>query len=54
MADEARLANKVHIQGIEVLLADKMHKQELQRVAIRFTHAFNYPYISSSKPLLLV
>ena len=22
------LANKVHIQGMEVLLADKMHKQE--------------------------
>ena len=33
------LANKVHIQGIEVLLADKVHKQEPQRVAIHFTHA---------------
>ena len=30
------LANKVHIQ---VLLADKVHKQEPQRMAIRFTHA---------------
>ena len=25
------LANKVHIQGMEVLLADKVHKQEPQR-----------------------
>ena len=25
------LANKVHIQGVEVLLADKVHKQEPQR-----------------------
>ena len=32
------LANKVHIQGMKVLLADKVHKQE-PRVAIRFTHA---------------
>ena len=34
------LANKVHtVQGMEVLLADKVHKQEPQCVAIRFTHA---------------
>ena len=33
------LANKVHIQGMEVLLADKVRKQEPQRVAIRFKHA---------------
>ena len=33
------LANKVHIQEKEVLLADKAHKQEPQLVAIRFTHA---------------
>ena len=33
------LANKVHIQGMEVLLVDKVHKQEPQCVAIRFTHA---------------
>ena len=33
------LANKVHIQGMKVLLADKVHKQEPQHVAIRFTHA---------------
>ena len=33
------LANKVHILGLEVLLADKVHKQEPQCVAIRFTHA---------------
>ena len=33
------LANKVHIQGMEVLLADKVHKQEPQRMDIRFTHA---------------
>ena len=33
------LANKVHIQGMKVLLADKVHKQEPQRVAIRFAHA---------------
>ena len=32
------LANKVHIQGMEVLLADKVHKQELQRVAIYVSH----------------
>ena len=25
------LANKVYIQGMEVLLADKVHKQEPQR-----------------------
>ena len=25
------LANKVHIQGMKVLLADKVHKQEPQR-----------------------
>ena len=33
------LANKVHIQGMEMLLADKVHEQEPQRVAIRFTYA---------------
>ena len=33
------LANKVHIQGMEVLLADKVHEKEPQRVAICFTHA---------------
>ena len=33
------LANKVHIQGMKVLLADKVHKQEPQYVAICFTHA---------------
>ena len=33
------LANKVHMQGMEVLLADKVHKQEPQRVFICFTHA---------------
>ena len=33
------LANEVHMQGMEVLLADKVHKQEPQRVAICFTHA---------------
>ena len=32
-------ANKVYIQGMEVLLADKVHTQEPQRMAIRFTHA---------------
>ena len=47
MGDEV-LANKVHIQEMEVLLADKVHKQEPQRGAIRFTTC-NYPYISSSK-----
>ena len=26
------LANKVYIQGMEVLLADKVHKQEPQRI----------------------
>ena len=31
------LADKVHLQGMEVLLADKVHKQEPQCVAIRFT-----------------
>ena len=31
------LASKVHIQGMEVLLADKVHKQELQRKWLRFT-----------------
>ena len=30
---------RFHIQGMKVLLADKVHKQEPQRVAIRFTHA---------------
>ena len=33
------LANKVHIQGMEVLLADRVHKQERQCVAIHFSHA---------------
>ena len=33
------LANKVNIQGMEVLLADKVHKQKAQCVAIRFTQA---------------
>ena len=33
------LANKVRMQGMTVLLADKVHKQEPQRVTIRFTHA---------------
>ena len=33
------LAKKVHMQGMEVLLADKVHKQEPQHVAICFTHA---------------
>ena len=33
------LANKVNIQGMEVLLADKVHKQKAQRVPIHFTHA---------------
>ena len=34
------LANKVHLQGMEILLADKVHKQEPQRVVIcNFTHA---------------
>ena len=28
------LAKKVHIQGMEVLLADKVHKQEPQRIYI--------------------
>ena len=32
------LANKVHIQGMKVLLADKVHEQE-PLVAIRFTNA---------------
>ena len=31
------LANKVHIQGMEVLLADKVHKQEPQCKWLRFT-----------------
>ena len=33
-------ANKVHIQGVKVhvLLADKVHKQEPQRVAIYVSH----------------
>ena len=34
-----QLADKVHIQGMKVLLADKVHKQEPQRLVIRFTHA---------------
>ena len=44
------LANKVHIQGMEVLLVDKVHKQE-PRVAIHFTHAcivaveFPFPFL---------
>ena len=36
------LANKlvhIHVQGMEILLAEKVHKQEPRRVAIRFTHA---------------
>ena len=33
------VANKIYIQGMEVLLGDKVHKQEPQRVAIRFTYA---------------
>ena len=33
------LANKVHIQGMEVLLADKVHKQEPQHVGMHFIHA---------------
>ena len=36
------LANKlvhIHVQGMEILLAEKVHKQEPQCVAIRFTHA---------------
>ena len=37
MGDEANGYNKVHIQGMEVLLADKVHKQAPQYVAIRFT-----------------
>ena len=40
MGDRMKLlANKVHIQGMEVLLADKVYKQEPQRVTIHFTHA---------------
>ena len=30
------LANKVHIKGMEVLLADKVHKQEPQRKWLHF------------------
>ena len=33
------LANKVHMQGVEVIQVDKVHKQEPQHVAIHFTHA---------------
>ena len=33
------LANKVHIQGMKILLAGKVHKQEPQLVTIRFSHA---------------
>ena len=33
------LASKVHIQGMEVSLADKVHKQEPHHVAKHFTHA---------------
>ena len=40
------LAKKVHIQGMEVLLADKVHKQEPQHKCIYVSH--NHPYISSS------
>ena len=32
------LVNKVHIQGTEVLLGDKLHKQEPQRVVIYVSH----------------
>ena len=42
------LANQVHMQGVEVLQADKVHKQEPQHVATRCTHG-NHPYISSGK-----
>ena len=31
------LANKVHIQGMTVLLADKMHEQEPQSKWVHFT-----------------
>ena len=41
------LTNKVHIQGMEVLLAEKVHKQEPQcKMAICFTQPSLY--ISSS------
>ena len=40
------LANKVHIQGMEVLLADIMHKQEPQCKWLYISH--NHTYISSN------
>ena len=39
------LANKVFIQGIEVLLADKVHKQEPQRVSGMADATLFYCYV---------
>ena len=40
------LANQVRIQGMEVLLAGKVHKQEPQHINGYISH--NHPYICSS------
>ena len=49
------LVNKVHIQGMEVLLADKVHKQEPQRVAICFTHAtVALPAFTNDRQVLII
>ena len=44
---DSLLANKVHIQGMEVLLADKMYKLEPQCKWLYISH--NHLYINSSK-----
>ena len=41
------LANKVHTQRMTVLLADKVHEQELQRKWLYISHS--RPYLSSNK-----
>ena len=43
------MPNKVHIQEMEVLPADKVHKQEPQCKWLCISH--NHPYISSSKTM---
>ena len=42
------LANKVHMQGMKVLLVDKVYKQELQH-KINGYISHNHPYMNSSK-----
>ena len=42
------LANKLHIQGMEVLLADKVHNKKNHNINGTVSHNHMHPYISSS------